>query len=726
MAETRISNIAGIEAPTEFIYTHKEVIDAYEHAIRDIFLATRDLFTRPESDIDSLLPQLNTAVNQLKNLFLNGLTTSSGEKKYLTAEMAGNLENFFGILKALRVDFSDPSADVALVSDQIILWKNSVADGGAYDPNSMFNIQALTKAVSDAQYINIQSLIELQYVRDGNILLESQLSSLKTALGITKSTLDNLAELQRIHNLIEVDSKPPFADTFDFNNPQNYASGYIHAASSYYGTAIVPRLTESLYTGGYEPVTIPSDNTYILGPELQSALSSIIKTMSLYGNNLPVSQTVVSGTSQSIAPGPVSDPANQINWHRAGDTYGLHQGDNTNQWFDDNGTVYPNLLPSPNDYYNDTDYNIYDPDVVPWNYNQNNDLQNGGVTFPTLVNGKAQYDVISNFSLRVPDPSNPGQDMPGFTLGDTYQILPDGNYSPEFCELYGFQKGTFYVHIPKNPQTDWAGHGEGAPDPTQSQYDTVQRTYYYIDTSNADNLTKFQNFQRDVNNLKNVLTAPMFHVSDSYYGVEGTANWMTVINPYLNNSSPTLNASKINVPKDYGIKFDPTSGFTTSIEFSGMNNAIQELVRLKATLLSAVHYLSGKTPRINVNSTNVSGIEDPNSLLGTLRVVYNNLNDTLKTGSGQVISTNTSVASAFSAFRKWMIDNYDVSNVSQQGIFQQNITTAITAGQSLNDTQKEAVRRYLYVFEEYYKSASAILTAITQIIQKMAQNIRGG
>jgi hypothetical protein len=57
------------------------------------------------------------------------------------------------------------------------------------------------------------------------------------------------------------------------------------------------------------------------------------------------------------------------------------------------------------------------------------------------------------------------------------------------------------------------------------------------------------------------------------------------------------------------------------------------------------------------------------------------------------------------------------------GQMQQAITNAITAAESLNDSQKEEVRRFLFVFEEYYKSASAILTKISQFIEKMAQGI---
>ena len=54
---------------------------------------------------------------------------------------------------------------------------------------------------------------------------------------------------------------------------------------------------------------------------------------------------------------------------------------------------------------------------------------------------------------------------------------------------------------------------------------------------------------------------------------------------------------------------------------------------------------------------------------------------------------------------------------------QNNITSAITAGEALNDTKKEELRRFLFIFEEYYKSAAAILNKITQLIERLAQGI---
>jgi hypothetical protein len=58
------------------------------------------------------------------------------------------------------------------------------------------------------------------------------------------------------------------------------------------------------------------------------------------------------------------------------------------------------------------------------------------------------------------------------------------------------------------------------------------------------------------------------------------------------------------------------------------------------------------------------------------------------------------------------------------GLFEQNITLAMTAAQGLNNTQTEQVRAFLFTFEEYYKSASSLLSSMTQLITKYAQGIR--
>lgn len=148
-------------------------------------------------------------------------------------------------------------------------------------------------------------------------------------------------------------------------------------------------------------------------------------------------------------------------------------------------------------------------------------------------------------------------------------------------------------------------------------------------------------------------------------------------------------------------------------------SAFKSLVAIRNRLTSDFKMLSvitGSADRTN-----------PTSLYSRLKQVLEDLknNFTDANGGGQVSGLTTSTNAA-EGFKKWMLDNYASFNsagINKAGGFQQNITFAITSAENLNDTQKETVRNYLFIFEEYYKSASAALQAISQIIQKFAQNI---
>lgn len=79
-----------------------------------------------------------------------------------------------------------------------------------------------------------------------------------------------------------------------------------------------------------------------------------------------------------------------------------------------------------------------------------------------------------------------------------------------------------------------------------------------------------------------------------------------------------------------------------------------------------------------------------------------------------------------SSFQLWLTDNYGASGTAisaESGRVQQNISYAISSGQALNDSQSQEVSRFMFVFEEYYKSASSLLTKISQIIEQVAQGI---
>lgn len=136
----------------------------------------------------------------------------------------------------------------------------------------------------------------------------------------------------------------------------------------------------------------------------------------------------------------------------------------------------------------------------------------------------------------------------------------------------------------------------------------------------------------------------------------------------------------------------------------GVSAFLAQMASVKMQISAMIPGLSAATP---------SGATNPNSLLATLKVVLSNIN-------------STGAALTASGAALWLIDKNNASNasgVASAGVYQQNITNAITAGQSLNTTQTEAVRNFLYIYQEYYQSAAAVLQQMTQTIEKMASNI---
>lgn len=142
---------------------------------------------------------------------------------------------------------------------------------------------------------------------------------------------------------------------------------------------------------------------------------------------------------------------------------------------------------------------------------------------------------------------------------------------------------------------------------------------------------------------------------------------------------------------------------------------ISQLIALRASLTTQVNKLDQiLTPEQKQATGN---------LYTTLKNVLDDINAKFQSGGAAIQVTNTLEAQG--GLVRWLLDQYnDPTQSSSAGAIQTNITKAITAAQSLNQTQSENVKNYLFVFEQYYQSASTILQAISQLITKMAQGIR--
>lgn len=245
---------------------------------------------------------------------------------------------------------------------------------------------------------------------------------------------------------------------------------------------------------------------------------------------------------------------------------------------------------------------------------------------------------------------------------------------------------------------------------------------------------------------------PPFTSSEIPYPSTGSANGATStaaeltafraqINAFLPQLSPLINPS---IPALLPTTYSPLTFTQIAIDtfaknlYSGVvingdpSKSLSPIANIDMAIKIQQQYvlLNQQIDELALQS-NQSG--NPNSLLAKLTIVRNDLKNAgieslsfISAGAIDSMDAGTlrNVITGITDFaNKWIIDGLANQSDSFSGKIQENLGSAITSAQSLNDQQKEETRRFLFLFEEFYKSASAILTKITQILEKMAQNI---
>lgn len=198
------------------------------------------------------------------------------------------------------------------------------------------------------------------------------------------------------------------------------------------------------------------------------------------------------------------------------------------------------------------------------------------------------------------------------------------------------------------------------------------------------------------NNASNYMSAYNL-VASAYY---------KPIDPFFSISVPPANATDP-VPSAVAITAT-TSAQLTGAQLTAFNWYKGQLLSSRGILSGLISALGPLTPTLP------NGNQDPTTLLAKLKIVYQNMP-----------STNTS----FSGFKNWVLDGYATHNstsVANQGLIQQQITNAIVAGESLNSSQNASVRRYMFIFEQYYQSATSIISALNQSMLNIARKVSGG
>ncbi|MCB1213597.1 MAG: hypothetical protein KDK40_04785, partial [Chlamydiia bacterium] len=390
-------------------------------------------------------------------------------------------------------------------------------------------------------------------------------------------------------------------------------------------------------------------------------------------------------------------------------------------------------------------------------------------TFGTKVDGTpVPPNDIDEYPLRDVDEIINQQDNPTF-LGGTFTNLKDAvkAYGVNAPWLPASQRGDYASTVTPDEGNDdlFALFADWGPSNDESHVFNNPSQYFYKE----DN-SKF-NFYPD--NLKILALNQLGYTQEQINEIIGTTEpgsdngfWKVVAVPTDGKTFPTILPGDAN--KSIPDILDDAFKNPVTVSVILGNRSPQDVLRdVQAARLELAKQLSilDKLNPPQIDPTTKLPQRDPNSLAGKIATVLSDLNNLMggvdanlypykfeRDASGNIIydangqpvlqyQKNTDgsfkldasgqkipvLSDAFEGLKKWLIDNRNAAfgdtGADQTGKFQENVTNALTAASNLNDTQKETFRRYMFVFEEYYKSASAILNAINQLLSKMAQNI---
>jgi hypothetical protein len=166
------------------------------------------------------------------------------------------------------------------------------------------------------------------------------------------------------------------------------------------------------------------------------------------------------------------------------------------------------------------------------------------------------------------------------------------------------------------------------------------------------------------------------------------------------------NANTLNFQKYYQIA--ASAHFTQQgVIATAQSSDAAQLLAAKIALLQNLSAMESSPNERNV----------PNTLPNFLYRVCQDISAAIAQNGGNVLSGT----------KQWIIDNQNTrlsDGKGSGGTNQNNVAQAITASESLNESQKQNVQKAMFLFQQYEKSASDVLKSVNDLITRMAQTIK--
>lgn len=717
--------------------TSQAVVDLYTQLVQSM----KAVQNVPPANVSTgAFDGLLAAMNGLRALAQYGLVQPNPDNpsgpqvtRYVTNEMAKNIDLLSRTLRAVGI-VSDSAYLGGLSSAQKITLVQTWQDLSSQGLSEIME-SALVAAKHNASF---QAMIELQYVQAGNEVLQKQLDDLDRALSATKAVTDLLSQLQVVHNYITAGTRN--ANPINqFTDPgaavaanQQFLFELLGPAErTYLGITDASQITAATYKSSFNSKDISFNGRGVLGNLLYRLLSPSFAA----NNNGITDQQIVDAFALSPSAAFIidRDTNNKITRLRnTGTAITLATAD-----------ALLNLLTDDQKYAITEDLNggqgtpPLTAQQIMNSFNSGNfdvsastipDASQLGVKGILLQNALFQEDgpdKLTKTKAAVAALYNAGVAVnPAVRLYSERVRLVD-SLTVQQLSMWNIDVSDYSIG-PSNSQisvpiVDLSTRaGTGSANWLTWVYGDGGLVSIFNLAGTLTNLNTTDNLGNPIPNrttLPSGILANLTSQQRVHLGLTNPADPGLDANAQPNSSTKTYDQVSQQL---FGTAIDPEVDFKNQSPQDVLMRTYSIRDQLAAQL--AILDQISPPPASGRDLTSIGG-----KIATVLDDLYRYIGDTLTANSAPITQTN-----ALDGLRAWIMDNQDKhatdSNPVNQalaknaGDIQRNIQDAMTAATNLNDKQKNDFSRYMFIFQEFYQSAAAMLTALTQMIQKIAQN----
>jgi hypothetical protein len=229
-------------------------------------------------------------------------------------------------------------------------------------------------------------------------------------------------------------------------------------------------------------------------------------------------------------------------------------------------------------------------------------------------------------------------------------------------------------------------------------------------------LTQIQNLHNQVTAINKTLSAKFSYFYHSYtgstsskaldtsyvgsYRIQTSTLFGKPVVPVVN-ANPTVNGSF--QPLDL---YDSSGNITAVVTSTDANNLRTQYVQLEGQLSQAIAQLQ----KAGGSSTLITSLQQIQS-------------DMMGGNSSTAVTTTLQLDQNIT---NWLEDNMGNPSATTSGNYQTDITNSINDASQINQTQQNTLQQYTFVFQEFYESASSIMSQLNQLLNDVEQNISKG